>query len=263
MKIKLLLLAFVTSVTLRAADSLPAFNALMTMGREHRFVLVSPAGEASAWLRLGATFDGYTLKAYDEKAGGLDLERDGKVTTLHLVADAATQSSGAAGLPSTKATLADAEDVLRVMHFDEMIGKMMEQQKKALGPAMQRMLAQMKVPAEDRDRFVAMQKKILDETMDTLSGPEMKADVARIYSDIFSKEELASLGSFYSTPAGQSMIAKQPQVQEKMMQAMMPRMMEIGPKLQQMAKNFAAEQAAKAAPQPPAPITSTPTPGKP
>ena len=244
-RLLLSLLALVTTVSLRAADSLPAFNALMTMGREHRFVLVSTAGKASSWLKVGATYEGYTIKAYDEASGGLDLERDGKVTRVKIVGDAAVKDSGPAKLPATPATLADAEDVLKVMHFDEMLTKIMEQQKKALGPAMQRMLAQMKVPEEDRDRFVAMQKKIVDEAMDSLTGPDMRADVARIYSEVFSKEELSSLGAFYSTEAGQAMVQKQPQVQEKMMQVMMPKMAEMGPKLQQMAKDYATERAAK------------------
>ena len=128
------------------------------------------------------------------------------------------------------------------------MSKIMDQQKKAMGPMLQRMAAQMKVPEGDRERFSAMQKKILDEAMDAVAGPEMKADMARIYSDVFSKEELVSLSAFYSTPAGQAMVAKQPAVQEKMMQVMMPRMAQIGPKLQQLAKDYASEQAGQASP---------------
>jgi len=217
------------------------------MGKEHRFVLVSDTGKSSPWLRVGAVFEGYTIKGYDTASGGLDLEHDGKVTRVMIVADAATQSSGPAALPATPATLADAEDVLRVMHFDEMMSKILEQQKKMIGGNLQKAAAQMKLPDEDRDRFLAMQKKLIDETMDKLMGPEMRSDVAKIYSDVFSKEELASLGAFYSTPAGQAMVAKQPQVQEKMMQVMMPKMAEIGPKMQQLGRDFAAEQKAKQA----------------
>lgn len=255
MKCRFLPLCALAVVTaLNASAAVPVFNAIMTMGREHRFVLVSDAGKPSAWMRIGASFEGYTLKAYDEASGGLDLEREGKITRVNLVADAATQSSGAAALTSTPATLADAEDVLRVMHFDEMLTKIMEQQKKAMAPMMQRAAAQMKAPEEDKARFLAQRKKVIDEALDGIAGPEMKAEMARIYRDIFSKEELSGLGAFYATPAGQSMVAKQPQVQEKMMAAMMPRMAQIGPKMQQLAKDFAAEQAAKpATPAAPAP----------
>ncbi len=49
------------------------------------------------------------------------------------------------------------------------------------------------------------------------------------------------------------MVAKQPQVQEKMMEVMRPKMAEIGPKLQQAMNKFAAEQQAKRAAAPPTP----------
>lgn len=261
--LRLLFLGFVglASASLYAADTPPLFNAIMTMGKEHRFVLMSGTGKASPWLREGAVYDGYTIKAYDEKSGGLDLERDGKVTRVSLMNDAATQSAGPAALPATPATLADAEGVLKVMHFDELMSKIVDQQKKAMAPMMAKMMDQMKVPAEDRDRFLAMQKKVMDEAMDSVMGPEMKADVARIYSNVFTKEELDSMSSFYSTPGGQAMVSKQPQVQEQMMQAMMPRMMQLGPKMQELAKNYAMEKAAaKAAAPAPAPA---PAPGSP
>lgn len=269
MKLRLLLTGFltITAAALQAAGATPVFNALMTMGKEHRFVLVSDAGTASSWLKVGGNFEGYVLKGYDEKTGSLSVEgADGKVTELKLVADAATKG-GDAALPATPATLADAEGVLKTMHFDDLLAKVVEQQKKAMGPVLQRMMAGMKVPPEDRARVAEMQKKIMDEALDSLSGPDMKADVARIYSNVFTKEELDSLGAFYSTPAGQAMVAKQPQVQEQMMQAMMPRMQQLGPKLQKMAQDYAAEKAAQAqaaaAPAPTAPAAAATTSGKP
>jgi hypothetical protein len=228
-----------------AADQVPLFNALLTMGKDQRFVLIDAAGKTSTWLKLGDDFDGYTLKSYDAAKTELQVERDGKATTLHLMSGA-----GVANAPApvaTPASLADAQEVLRVMHFDDMIAKTMEQQKKAMGDMMQAQVARSKIPAEDRDRFLAMQKKILDETMDSVTGPEMQATVAKIFSETYSKEELSSLGAFYATPAGQSMIAKQPEVQQKMMQFMMPKMAQIGPKMQELSKQLRAEQEARKA----------------
>lgn len=72
----------------------------------------------------------------------------------------------------------------------------------------------------------------------------MKSAVAGIYRSVFTKEELVGRGAFYATPAGQSMVAKQPQVQKKMREVMMPKMAEIGPQMQQVMKEFAAEQQA-------------------
>src|SRR5687768_181572 len=101
MKLRLTLLAFVSAIALRAADTLPLFNATLTVGKEHRFVLVDANGKPSSFLRLGEKFDGYTLKNYDAKAGALELERDGKVSRVMLVADAAVTDGPALALPAT------------------------------------------------------------------------------------------------------------------------------------------------------------------
>jgi hypothetical protein len=259
MKLRLLCLAFLTAVSLHAAGGLPAFNAIMTMGKEHRFVLVSDEGKTSSWLKIGGTFEGVTIKGYDEASGGLDLERDGKVTRVRIVADAAVKDSGPAAPLATPATLADAEEVLKAMHFDEMFAKIMEQQKKSVTQMMQKNTGQMKMAPEDRERMMAIQTKIMDELFDSMGGSGMKSAVAEIYSSVFSKEELTSLGAFYSTPAGQSMVAKQPLVQEKMMQVMMPKMAELGPKMQAAMKDFATEMKAKQQTSAPAP-TPAPNP---
>lgn len=54
------------------------------------------------------------------------------------------------------------------------------------------------------------------------------------------------MSTFYATPAGQSMIDKQPAIQQKMMQIMMGKMNEPGPRMQQMTKDFQAGISAKA-----------------
>src|SRR5687768_13155499 len=101
MTLRLTLLALASAIALRAADALPLFNATLTVGKEHRFVLVDATGKASSFLRLGEKFDGYTLKSYDAKEGALELERDGKTSRVMLVADAAVTDGPALALPAT------------------------------------------------------------------------------------------------------------------------------------------------------------------
>ena len=60
--------------------ALPIFNATLTVGKEHRFLLISALGKQSGFIRLGDTFEGYTLKAFDAQATVLEMERGGKVT---------------------------------------------------------------------------------------------------------------------------------------------------------------------------------------
>lgn len=253
MKLRLLslaLFALLSVAALPAADRAPQFNAVLSMGKDHRFVLVDAKGQASGFLGLGQTFDGYTIKAYDAKASALDLERGGKVTRVTLVADAKVQHADAA---PARATLADAQAVLTAMNFEQMMEKTMAGVKKQQAAMVDRMVAQSAAPGTDREAVTAFQQRVMDEMFKAMDFSAMKDDVAKIYSEVFTKEQLASLGAFYQSPTGQAFSDKQPEIAEKMNAVMMPRIMAAMPKVQQMTKEFAAEQKAKAAGKAPSP----------
>ena len=85
--------------------------------------------------------------------------------------------------------------------------------------------ANIKLTDDEKAELAALQSKMMDETMGVMAGPEMRAAMAQIYSDVFTKEELNSMAAFYSTPSGQAMIDKQPEAQQKMMAVIMPMVM--------------------------------------
>ncbi len=262
MKIRLTLLALASAIALRAADALPLFNATLTMGKEHRFVLIDGAGKTSSFLALGESFAGYKLKSYDVKEGALDLEKDGKVSRVKLMADAATVNAPAAKIP---ATIADAENVLAKMKFEEMMERAMGGQKKMLAANFQKMSDQMAAGGADPAEVAAFQKKITDEVFSVLDAKTLKNDVSKIYSEVFSKQELDQISAFYSTPLGEMLNAKQPEVQEKLGTIVQGRMMEVMPRVQKMGREFAEQQKAKraaatAAGTAPAPTTPAPKP---
>lgn len=240
----LLVLVLGLAVAVRAVAAVPLFNATLTVGREHRFVLVDDSGKASAFLGLGESFAGYTLKAYDAKSGVLELEREGKVFPVTLVADAAVVNAPAAG---ARATLADAEAVLNAMNFERMMEKTMGAMRKQQAAMIDRMMGQYQTQGIEREAVVALQGKMLDEIMSALNFGEMKGEIAKIYSEVFTKEQLQGLGAFYSSAVGQTFSEKQPEIVEKMNALMIPRVMAAMPKVQQLAKEFAEEQKAKRA----------------
>ena len=239
---KLLTLLFVAlSAAAFAAENVPVFNATLTVGRQNRFVLIGVDGKPSSWLKLGDTFEGYTLKAFDAKADALELEHDGQVTRVTLAADAAVT---AGQLAATPATLTDAQNVLNKMHFEQMMTRMLEQQKTMMGSMFSRM-APKNLSPEEKSEFIEFQKKMVDQLMDSMGMNNLKDDVAKIYSEVFTKEELDGLAAFYATPTGEALTDKQPVIQQKMQEVMMPRMMAAMPKIQQMSKEFAAKMKAQ------------------
>lgn len=251
-KIKALCFALLTASAAFAASAVPAFNATLTVGKETRFVLIGADNKASSWLALGDVFDGYTLKAYDTKTSTLSLEKDGKETPVVIAADAKVVNGGPS-TANTKATIADATALLDKLHFEQMLDKSLVPARKQLAAAVDRMVAQATQGNNDPEAVAALKKKLLDELTSAFSGSEMKGDVAKIYSEVFTKDDLQGISDFYSTPLGQTLADKQPEITEKMQAVLMPKMMALGPKLQQLTKDFAAEQKAKAAPTTPAP----------
>jgi hypothetical protein len=243
MKLRFFILTLATSLALRAAETLPIFNATLTVGKEHRFILVS-GSKTSPFLKLGESFEGYALKAFDAKTSTLDLERDGKIARVTLAADAAVENGSAASTVPVHATIADAAALMNKMHLDDVLQRTVDMQRKAIGNSVSGIGKNF--PNASPEDVAAFQQKVMDMVNSSLDPVKMKDDITKIYSETFSQDELDQISSFYDTPIGQVMLAKQPEVQQKMQTAMMQTAGQIGPKIQSMARDFVAEQKAKA-----------------
>ncbi|HZP58945.1 MAG TPA: DUF2059 domain-containing protein [Opitutaceae bacterium] len=144
------------------------------------------------------------------------------------------------------ATLADAEAVLKAMHYDDTLNRMLDQQKRAVVSMTRQMVMRMNAPGTSPEEYEAFQQKAIDTAWAGIKADDIHADVARIYAELFTKDELHDIAAFYGTPAGQALVVKLPEVQQKIIAVLMPRMMQIVPKIQQMAKDFVAERQALA-----------------
>jgi len=236
--------------SLLAADApVLHFNAVLTAGKEKRFGLSSEAGAKSSWLTIGQTFEGYTLKSFDDAAQTLQLEKDGQTVKMPL-------DLGKILTADTKATLADAEAVIQKIHFEEMISRSLDAQKQAMIKMTQQATAKNGQPRTEQEKaeIAAFQSKLFDTLWSEMKPEQIKTDMIAAYSELFTKDQLQSLSDFYSSEAGQAFITKQPELQQKLMASMMPRMMAAMPKIQQMSRDFAAAHApAPATPAPAAP----------
>ncbi len=253
------LLGLAAAAFAAAPADLPQFNAILTIGKDQRFGLTSTDGH-SGFVNLGADFHGYKLASYDAPAQTLVLERDSQQHRILI----ATATVGTSVPAATKATLADAQAVINQIKFEDMILKSLEGQKKAMAQISNQMAKRKGTKIGPAD-LEAHQNKVMDALAEAMDIPKLKTEVAQIYSEIFSKAELQAMSAFHSTPAGQAMIDKQPDIQARMQSLIMPRMMAAMPKIQEMGKQFAAEQkakadAAKAAATPPADAAAAPIP---
>lgn len=214
---------------------------MLATKKEKRFLLSTPGVSNSEWVVVGDSFQGWKLVSYNDADSTLLLRlSDGTQFMLSMADKKVTPGE-------LKATVADADRVLKKMHFAEMMNKILEQQKQAIMQMTARQGGGKLPPGTTKEEMAAFQAKVLDKVFSQIQGSDMENDIAQIYSKVFSPDELNGLADFYDTPTGQALIAKQPAVQQQMMQVMMPRMMALQPQIQQMTSDFKAEQAAKAA----------------
>ena len=118
----------------------PEFRGILTTAKGKRFLLSTPGATETQWVVVGDSFQGWKLVDFREAEGALVLRQDdGREITLSMAEKKVTPGE-------VKATVADADRVLKKMHFTEMLAKMMDQQKQA----MSKMFAQQggKLPRE-------------------------------------------------------------------------------------------------------------------
>lgn len=247
MKLKSLLFAALVATSTAAAfaaESAPlTFNGVLTLSNAQHFGLVNDGATRTGWVKLGDEFDGYTLKSYDAASKTLTLEKGGKTYTV-VLADSKFDGS-AKTVAGTKATIADAEAVFASMQMEDMLGKVLEKQlaaqNKMITDGMEKQLGG-KIDEGDKAAF---QKKMAEAMIEAINPEQMKNDMVQLYAENFTKEELSAMAAFNSTPAGKAMIEKQPAIQGRIQELMMPRLMAAMPKIGQIGKEFGEQQKAK------------------
>jgi hypothetical protein len=228
----------------RAEGETPQLRSVLIDGQAPMFSLADATG-SGRWVKLGENFEGWKLESFDAAKQILVVSREGSTKELSLEAAKLKDDN-------SRATIAEADAVLQKMRFEEMIGKALESQQKAMAKSMSGMMGK-NVPEAEQARMAEFQQKMMSAMFAEMDLPGMRQDVAKIYAETFSSAELKAQSDFYSTPAGQAMIDKQPLMQQRMTELMMPRMMKAMPKVQAMAQEFAKEQKERAAAAPAAP----------
>jgi hypothetical protein len=218
-----------------AAETKPQLRGVLDTGLSRQFLLSSEAGTQERWVGVGGTYDGWKVDAWKGDKETLVLKgADGAELDISLTHAAI----GVADAAPAKATLADAQAVMDKMHFGQMMGAVIEQQKAAAAKMTRQMLAKMKpdMSPQDVEKAVAQQKKVMDAIWGSIDMNELQQQMAQIYSNVFTADELHGMSEFYTTPAGQAALQKAPEVQQQTMQVIMPKMMEAMQKLPQAPK---------------------------
>lgn len=120
-----------------------------------------------------------------------------------------------------------AREVIELMEADAMIDGMTEQM-------MQNMAGQPGNPSGDQTALQDRIVKIAEE-----AAREMITEFDAIYAEIYTVEELEGIKAFFSSPAGQSMIKKQPELMGRIMPMVQRMQQNMLPKIQAAVAEFA------------------------
>lgn len=132
-----------------------------------------------------------------------------------------------ASTPPSPAKLALARDVIAALQADKMIDGMLAQMKQMAGQSSA-------IPAdatpEQRAKAEKLQTDILELSMN--SAKKMITQMDQLYAEVYSDAELNAMKAFFTSAEGRSMMAKQPQVMQRMMPLMQQMQQELMPQIQ-------------------------------
>lgn len=212
---------------------------VLNLGETQAFSLTDRSGSGGGWLKLGQSFKGYELSDYDRERQTLVLLREGETYEVSLTGS--KQASGDVGSPEER--MSEASRLMDLMNFEKMIDDSLQAQMNAMSDLMRQQMAQLSPDGSVDEELIEFQTKAMTEMFGGIDWQPIKEGMTEAYAEVFSKDELEAMANFYSTPAGQATIEKTPEVQTKMMQVMMPAIMEASAKMQRDLTKFMTDRA--------------------
>src|SRR4051812_3356025 len=121
-------------------------------------------------------------------------------------------ATGAFAQDKNATKLALAREVVTVMQADKMFDNMIGQMKQM---ATQSAVVPPNATPEQQKKLEEFRGKVMDMSLASARG--IVAQMDQIYADVYSEAELKAMKAFFTSPEGQAMLAKQPQVMAHVM----------------------------------------------
>ena len=107
---------------------------------------------------------------------------------------------------------AKVEELFRLTQLDQILGQSLANARNQIQSGAMQQLAGGELTAKQRELLTDFQNKMMDLLTQTLAWNKLEPDMAKLYMDAFTSEELDSAIAFYRSPAGQAMVQKTPQL---------------------------------------------------
>jgi uncharacterized protein len=143
---------------------------------------------------------------------------------------------------------AKAEEMLKLTNTDSLMATQLSALRDRVNElATQQSGAAAMTPAQKQltDNYL---KQVQGVTDDEVGWTKLRPMVIQAYADTFSEADLDGIIAFYKTPAGQSIVAKTPELSTKTMTMVQDRIKDMQPKLAQMTEDYVNKMKATDAP---------------
>lgn len=148
--------------------------------------------------------------------------------------------------------------LFEVMHTSQIIDTVMSQTDANLRVALERATGGRSLTTQQQQLHDGMRTKIQGMVKDELAWPRLEPQMVEVYRSTFTPGEIDAMLKFYSSAAGQAVVAKLPQATQQMMQLTQERLRALMPRIVELQKETAQQIKDAAGPPPP-----TPAPGDP
>jgi len=131
----------------------------------------------------------------------------------------------------------DIEELLTVMRVEQSMQSAMDQVKQMVLQMMANIAAQSGASPQEVGKMAPLQGKIVTMMVEEMSWKKMKPQIAAIYAQSLTPEEVKGIIAFYKSPAGQAFLDKQPVIIKNTMGMQQQIMMNLMPKIQTLIKS--------------------------
>ena len=129
--------------------------------------------------------------------------------------------------------------------MERLLDRMKVQMEAMIGQINEQFATQQGLPEGAAEDIEAFQQELFAEAMKIMDFENTKEEFVKMFVEVYTVEELEAIVAFYKTPAGKSMVEKQPLIMQKGFEISQSKLKVLIPEMQRLVEEFAAKMDAK------------------
>ncbi|RJQ77864.1 MAG: DUF2059 domain-containing protein [Desulfobacteraceae bacterium] len=127
-----------------------------------------------------------------------------------------------------------AKEFMELTHVNRLVDQIRAQ----VMQIQDQVVAQMDVPDDKKDEATAFQKQVQGKVLEIMDFEQMHNEYITLFASTYTLEELKGMIKFFKSPAGQSLLEKQPGTIQRALEISENRVGMLIPELQRMSQDF-------------------------